>query len=140
MTFPNRRSRVSSRQFDDDALICTLVDFLDQKAMLSPSSGFAVRAASRHRAVPSDCYHLALPAHDTVEMLMSKASFQEFALREKVSVPRTIQLRGGADAERVATALAPPLAVASQGPRRSRGQPGAGSSCERRRAGTRAAR
>lgn len=111
----NRVERVvTTRWGDDDAVVDALVALgkdLGEKAVLFPTSDIVVRAASRQRSILSEYYHLAMPEHDTVEMLMNKARFLEFALREQLPIPPTRLLHSPADAERAAKELAYPCVL-----------------------------
>lgn len=93
---------VPTRWGDDAAVVEALVAVgktLDQKAVLFPASDLVVGAVSRHRSTLGAYYLLALPPPDTVEMLMDKAKFVEFALREQLPIPPTWLLRSAGDAE-----------------------------------------
>jgi predicted ATP-grasp superfamily ATP-dependent carboligase len=112
----NSASRiVTVRWSDDDSVVVdALVDIsrsLGEMAVLFPAADIVVRAVSRNREILSHLYHVALPDHDTVEMLMSKVGFVEFALRERLPIPPTRLLRSEADAEVASRELSYPCVL-----------------------------
>lgn len=60
-----------------------------QKPVLFPCQDQNVLLVSRNRERLATWYHFVLPSSDTVEMLMDKALFAEFAKREQLAIPRT---------------------------------------------------
>ena len=86
-------------------MIETLKDLgprLSQKAVIFPCQDNNVLNISRHRHQIEKWYHIVLPSHDVVEMLMHKASFCEFAQKEGLPIPRTFVLKTRVDAEAAA--------------------------------------
>ncbi len=76
----------------DEELIGTLENLgpqLEQKAVLFPCEDANVWLVSRHRQRLEPWYHVLLPPHDVVEMLMDKISFYNFAQEKGLPVPRT---------------------------------------------------
>jgi predicted ATP-grasp superfamily ATP-dependent carboligase len=77
----------------------------DQKAVLFPSTDLCVLRVSRNREALAPYYHLALPRPEVVEKLMNKLSFLEYALAEKLPIPKTFLLRSRAEATAAANEL-----------------------------------
>jgi len=87
---------------ENEELIETLKDLgpkLSQKAVIFPCQDNNVLNVSRHRHKIEKWYHIALPPHDVVEMLMDKASFCAYAQKEGLPIPRTFILKTRVDAE-----------------------------------------
>lgn len=76
-----------------------------QKAVLFPSTDMCVLRISRHREALAPYYHIALPKPEVVEKLMNKLGFLEYALQEKLPIPKTFLLRNRAEAEQAANEL-----------------------------------
>jgi predicted ATP-grasp superfamily ATP-dependent carboligase len=76
-----------------------------EKAVLFPCSDFAVLNISAHRERLADWYHILLPDHDVVEMLMDKTRFAAYASEAGFKIPATCLLASRADAARAATEL-----------------------------------
>lgn len=85
-----------------------LASTLSQKAVLFPCTDMSVWLISRHRERLAEGYHIALPAADTVEMLMDKVSFYTYAAQAGLPIPTTFFLRSRADVEQAATQLSFP--------------------------------
>ena len=83
----------------------TLGPTLPQKAVLVPCSDMSVLLISRNRDRLSEWYHMALPAKETVEMLMDKISFVTFAQEQGLAIPGTFFLSNRADAVAAAEQL-----------------------------------
>lgn len=77
----------------------------EQKAVLVPSTDICVLRISRHREALAPYYHIALPQAEVVEKLMNKLSFLEYALQEKLPIPKTFLLRNRAEAAQAAAEL-----------------------------------
>jgi predicted ATP-grasp superfamily ATP-dependent carboligase len=95
-------------------VIDALVDLgpsLSQKAVLIPCLDMAVKLVSDHREVLDEWYHVNLPRSETVDLLLDKVEFYQYAEREGLPVPKTRVLRSRADAERAAEELAFPCIV-----------------------------
>src|SRR3712207_6357670 len=84
---------------------------LDGRAALFPCTDLAVLAISRHRDRLAPWYHLALPDHAVVEMLMDKIGFLRHALENDLPIPGTVIIDSRADAERAARTLTYPVAL-----------------------------
>lgn len=77
----------------------------EQKAVLFPSTDMCVLRISRNRAALEPYYHIALPQPEVVEKLMNKLRFLEYALEQKLPIPKTFLLRNRAEATVAASAL-----------------------------------
>lgn len=78
---------------------------LSQKAVLFPCTDMSVLTLSLHRQRLSAWYHVVLPEHDVVEMLMDKVRFYTYAAEKGLPIPRTFFLRSKADAGAAADQL-----------------------------------
>lgn len=83
----------------------------DGPLVLIPCSDAAVLAISRWRDRLEAAYRFVLPEHDTIEMLMDKVRFAEYATGAGLPIPVTHILRTRADAETAAAALPYPAVV-----------------------------
>lgn len=63
------------------------------KAVLFPVSDTDMLLVSKHRDSLRKYYHLLLPPADILNMLLKKEMFYEYALREKLPIPRTFMPR-----------------------------------------------
>jgi predicted ATP-grasp superfamily ATP-dependent carboligase len=96
------------------ALITALLrvaDGLNQRAVIIACTDLSVLALSQHRALLADRFLIALPAADTVEMLVDKARFHSFALSNGLPVPQTFFLRSRSDAVAAAGAVSYPAVL-----------------------------
>ena len=84
---------------------------LSQRAVLVPCTDGTVLNISRHRERLQECFHVVLPEHDTVEMLMDKVRFFTFAQEADLPIPGTFLLRSRQDAEEAAATLTYPLVM-----------------------------
>lgn len=82
-----------------------------QKPVLVPCTDMSVLRLSRNRDRLRSGYRLALPAPDTVEMLMDKTRFYTYAQQAGLPIPGTFFLHTRADAERAAPALTFPCII-----------------------------
>ena len=89
----------------------TLGQSLAQKAVLFPCSDRSVLLLSQHRQKLQAWYHIALPPHEIVEMLMDKVSFYTYAQEAGLAIPGTFFLRNRGDAEHAAEKLTYPCIV-----------------------------
>ncbi len=87
------------------ATLATLGPQFSQKAVLFPCEDMGVLHISRNRQMLAQWYHIALPAPETVEMLIDKMAFYDFARREGLPIPRTETLHNLEDATRAAREL-----------------------------------
>jgi predicted ATP-grasp superfamily ATP-dependent carboligase len=78
---------------------------LPNKAVLFPCTDMSVLLLSRHRARLTKWFHLAVPAPETVEMLMDKTSFYSYAMAKGLPIPATFFLRNKAEAQAAAERL-----------------------------------
>lgn len=76
-----------------------------EKPILVPCSDLSVHQISLQRDMLAPHYRFALPAHETVEMLMDKVQFYEFARQHALPIPPTFLLRNRSDAENAAREL-----------------------------------
>ncbi|NUO80685.1 carboxylate--amine ligase [candidate division KSB1 bacterium] len=104
----NACEKIVYLETERDEFITGLVNLgkqLQQKAVLFPCTDMCVLRISRHRATLAPYYHLALPKAEVVEKLMNKLSFLEYALQEKLPIPKTFLLRNRGEAEAAAKQL-----------------------------------
>ena len=112
------RTRVCERIIQADlgtqALIPVLVELastLGTRAVLCPCTDAAVLVLSEHRDKLQAGFHLALPDHDVVQMLIDKVRFFRFAGEHDLAIPQTFLLRDQADADRAAKELTYPCVL-----------------------------
>ena len=85
-----------------DQLIDTLVSLgedFEQKPLLIPSQDTSVLLVSRNREKLEAFYHIALPSKETVEMLMDKPAFFEYATKNNLPIAKYFLIKTRADAE-----------------------------------------
>lgn len=87
------------------AQLRTLGPTLPQKAVLFPCQDSSVYLVSQHRQELAAWYHIALPDHDTLSMLMDKLQFYDYAIAHGLPVPQTYVLRSEQDATAAAAKL-----------------------------------
>ena len=80
-------------------LLENIADGFSVKPVLYPCSDNSVLQISRNRARLEDHYHLALPSHEAVTLLMSKAGFAHHAMEHGFRVPITIDVYQQSDLE-----------------------------------------
>lgn len=80
----------------------------DPRAVLVPCTDASVLTLSRARERLARWFHVVLPAHAVVEMLMDKVSFTAYAESAGLPVPRTFLLHSRAEAEAAARELSYP--------------------------------
>jgi D-aspartate ligase len=80
-------------------LLENIADGFSVKPVLYPCSDNSVLQISRNRARLVDHYHLALPSHEAVTLLMSKAGFAHHAMEHGFRVPVTIDVYQQSDLE-----------------------------------------
>ncbi|MCZ6703695.1 MAG: carboxylate--amine ligase [Ignavibacteria bacterium] len=71
---------------------------LEQKAVLYPCQDASVLLVSQNRKQLKPYYHISLPSNETVEMLMNKPRFYEFAQNENLDVAKFFILKERKDA------------------------------------------
>lgn len=97
-----------------DALIDTLEEIakgLDETAVLMPCQDKNVLVVSAHRERLEQRYHLVMSDHDVMTKLIDKAGFAAFAEEIGLPIPKTVVIRGRADAEDAATSLRFPAVI-----------------------------
>ncbi|MCZ6701591.1 MAG: carboxylate--amine ligase [Ignavibacteria bacterium] len=85
-----------------DELIENLIKLgkeLDQKAVLYPCQDASVLLVSQNREKLKPYYYISLPANETVELLMDKPRFYDFAQKENLPVAKFFILKERKDAE-----------------------------------------
>lgn len=112
------RTRVCQRVLFTDTTSEALIETLEalgpelsEPAVLVLCADEAVHLVSRHRERLKAWFHIALPNHDTVEMLMDKVSFYRLAQERGLAIPPTRFLECRADAEAAARELGFPCVV-----------------------------
>lgn len=91
-----------------------LVDFgsrLGRKAVLYPLSDLHVLICSRHRSVLHEYYEYVMPAHDTVERLVTKDGLYTVALECGIPAPQTVFLNERTDIRAVADSVPYPAVL-----------------------------
>ena len=84
---------------------------LKQKAVLYPCQDTSVLLVSRYREKLTPYYHISLPDIETVELLMNKPCFYEFAQKENLPVAKFFLIKNRNDAEEAAGTLAFPCVL-----------------------------
>lgn len=92
-------------------LLTRLGTCLSQKAVLIPCTDAHVWTISAQRAELADWYHIALPAHDTLDLLIDKQRFLKFARQTRLRIPETHFLDNRTDAVRVASEISYPVVL-----------------------------
>jgi predicted ATP-grasp superfamily ATP-dependent carboligase len=112
------RTRVCTRILNADTHTDELVKSLTElgpllpgKAVVIPCHDESVLVVSRNREHLERWYHIMLPDADTVEMMMHKERFVEYAQQLGFSIPTSVELRSRGDAERAALTLPFPCVV-----------------------------
>lgn len=90
---------VNTANEDFIALLESIGPSLERKAVLFPCTDMSVLILSRQRQRLAPWFHIALPRHDVVEMLMDKVSFYTYAQKEGLAIPKTFFLKNRSDAE-----------------------------------------
>jgi predicted ATP-grasp superfamily ATP-dependent carboligase len=106
--------RVAAADLRSEDLVDALVRLgsqLDGRAALFPCTDLAVLLISRHRDRLSSWFHIALPDHDVVEMLMDKIGFLHHAQEHGLPIPETVIIDDRADAEGAARKLTYPAVL-----------------------------
>jgi predicted ATP-grasp superfamily ATP-dependent carboligase len=84
---------------------------LDGRAALFPCTDLAVLQISRHRDRLAPWYHIALPEHAVVDVLMDKVGFLRHAQENDLPIPGTVIIESRDDAERAGRTLTYPVAL-----------------------------
>lgn len=109
--------RIVTSPTSGEALIATLEQLAstgslgEGPAVLIPCSDAAVLAISRWRDRLDERYRFVLPPHDTIELLMDKVRFAEYATAAGLPIPATHVLRDRSDAEWAAESLSYPAVL-----------------------------
>lgn len=104
----NTCERIIQSETKSDVLIDKLIELgktLEQKAVLYPCQDTSVLLVSRNREKLTPYYHISLPDIETVELLMNKPLFYEFAQKENLPVAKFFLLKSRKDAEDAAKEL-----------------------------------
>ena len=80
----------------------------DDKPVLYPCSDQTVMTISEHRERLLPYYRIALPDHDTLEMLVDKVRFYKFAQKEGFPIPQTYFLDENSNITEIAEAMSYP--------------------------------
>jgi predicted ATP-grasp superfamily ATP-dependent carboligase len=91
-----------------DELIENLIKLgneLDQKAVLYPCQDASVLLVSQNREKLEPYYYISLPSNETVELLMNKPRFYDFAKEKNLPVAKFFLLKSRNDAEEAAVGL-----------------------------------
>jgi len=83
----------------------------DLKPVLYPCQDNSVLLVSRNRQQLSKYYHISLPTEDTVELLMDKYKFYDFAVKENLPVAKFYLLKSKEDAISAAKHLTFPAII-----------------------------
>lgn len=104
-TRSNACQRVLITDTGGERLVDTLEELgpmLDEKAVLFPCQDKNVIVISEHRDRLKAWYHIMLPSHATVELLMDKAAFYRYAREKGLPIPPTYFLYSQEEAEEIA--------------------------------------
>ena len=82
-----------------DTLISLGEDF-EQKPLLIPSQDISVLLVSRNREKLEPFYHIALPSKETVDMLLDKPAFFEFATKNNLPIAKYFLIKTRIEAEK----------------------------------------
>ena len=110
----NTCEKVIQTETKTEELIDKLIELgktLEQKAVLYPCQDSSVLLVSRNREKLSQYYHISLPDIETVELLMNKPRFYEFAQKENLPVAKFFLLKNRKNAEEAADALTFPCVL-----------------------------
>ncbi|GJQ59811.1 MAG: carboxylate--amine ligase [Candidatus Scalindua sp. AMX11] len=84
---------------------------LKEKAVLFPCMDRSVLMISQHRNKLKEFYHVLLPDHDTVEILMDKVRFYQYADKHGILIPKTVFVEKREDLEYALSILQFPYVV-----------------------------
>jgi D-aspartate ligase len=104
-------TRVVAANTDTEELIDALGNLatsLDARAVLFPCTDASVSQISRNRDLLASSFHIALPEHSVVELLVDKVSFYRHAEEHGFLIPKTFRLGSRADAERAGASISFP--------------------------------
>jgi D-aspartate ligase len=103
--------RIIEARTDSDELIAALADLgrtLDERAVIYACTDLSVLAVSKGRDRLANFFHIALPEHATVELLMDKVRFVQFAKQHDIAIPKTYLLKSSEDLRHAAEHLSYP--------------------------------
>lgn len=92
-------------------LLCDIGPTLPQKGVLIPCSDMSVWHISQQRDLLRPYYHVLLPPHHTLEMLLDKVAFYTFAQQQGLPIAPTRFLHNRADAESAAAEMTFPCVL-----------------------------
>ncbi len=95
--------------------LITLGQRLNEKAVLFPCEDTNVLLVSRHRRQLEPYFHILLPDHNVVEMLMDKVSFYSYAQRHGLPIPKTFFIENAAELALAARQLNYPCVLKPRG-------------------------
>ena len=84
---------------------------LNDKGVLIPSGDLNVAAVSDNRERLSPYFHFALPPKEVVKLFLDKKTFLQFALRQRLPIPRTFLTEGKQDIRDIAKEIAYPCLI-----------------------------
>ena len=115
---PGTRTRACRRVLVTDTTTEEVVELLerlgpqfDLKPVLFPCLDHSVLTISRYREQLEAWYHVMLPSHEVVELLIDKIAFCRHANQAGLPIPETYFLLSRHDAERAATQLTFPCLI-----------------------------
>jgi D-aspartate ligase len=118
LAHPCCRTNVCERVLAADLMGAGLIDVLatlgkdlTEPAVLLPCTDLSVLLISQWRDQLAPWFHVALPEHEVVELLVDKGRFYEYAQQTGLPLPATFVLRSRADAEHAAQSLRFPCVV-----------------------------
>jgi len=101
-------------KLDGETLIKKLKDVgssLGQKGSLFCTSDLSVLTVAEHQDELKEYYHFVLPTKETIEILMSKKLFYEFAFKHGFNVPQTFFISNVEDIENVGNTASYPCII-----------------------------
>jgi len=84
---------------------------LGQKAVLYPCDDITVLAVSEARTALASWYHIVLPPHEVLQILMDKVTFQKWAAEQGLPIPESRSVTSRADAELAGSELEFPVVL-----------------------------
>lgn len=96
--------KVECTRVEGSVLVEKLIEIarsLDQKAVLYCTKDASVLTVAQHQIELAKSYHFVLPSFETVQQLMSKKHFQEFAENNGFNIPKAYFVKSEEDIEKV---------------------------------------
>ncbi len=84
---------------------------LEEKAVLVPCTDMTVMQVSKHRDRLAEWYHVVLPPHETMVMMMDKVKFYTHSIEKGLPIPATRFINSQEDAEKAAAELTFPCVL-----------------------------